>query len=176
MDQTHILHLIPDYVLELLSDDKRQIVDGHLARCPQCRLAVQEERQVGHLVRATLTLATRPEAAHLRRLMPAAPTRRAALPGAWSKQLATACLLLLLILGSVGLTANDRPQLWPGPGPALFTSTATATDQPTLTVTLTAANYLAAPTAVPGSRPQPVVLPHPAATPAPATLLEKANE
>lgn len=72
--QKHPSHKLSDYVLDLLSPAERQRVENHLARCTDCRRALNEERGLLRDVRQTIQIASGPSPARLSQLMPAPPT------------------------------------------------------------------------------------------------------
>jgi len=137
MTHDDIRRQIPDYVLGILSPGQLGTVERHVAHCTVCQNAMIRERNVGQLVRSTVNLATRPNNARIRSLMPAVPQKRRLvlrLDG-WQKQLAPALIILLLILG--GFTLNWM--LPAGSVPSLVATAhaapATSTYTPTATIT-----------------------------------------
>ena len=177
-ENRHILNLIPDYVLDLLPGEQKMAVERHLTICAGCRQAVQQERQIGHLLRQTMQAASRPAPERLAGLQPAPPGGWKLLWATkWPRQAATLALLLLLFVGFLGLQQqNERPIFWPGQNTP-WTMTATLTEGPTMTATLTAVssptqaepiselNRLSLPYQPLDIEPQPV--PAPVKTPAP---------
>jgi uncharacterized iron-regulated membrane protein len=93
---------------------------------------IQDDEQLARLVRSTLQAATQPENGRLKHLMPPPPSRRQRPPRSWHKQLATACAVLVLCLGLVGLyQSGARTAATP------VAITATFTSEPTMTSTAT---------------------------------------
>lgn len=136
MNQEHVLPLLSDYVLDLLPGGQRRQVELHAAECAACRQALQAERQLGAVVRASLQAATEPGYGRLARLMPAIP-KPAAPPvyhRARQRQLALVGLLLLLLLGSLGLRYGQGRQGWQPPLPTIVAATATQTSEATATL------------------------------------------
>ena len=177
MNGEHIIDLVPDYVLELLPPAGRAQVETHAASCEHCRRALLAERQIGPLVRQTLTLATRPQPGRLAALMPRPPqparsrwTRPLRLPVLAREQLvavrsfaAALCLMVLLTVGSL--------QLWqaqyPAGDPSATAIVVTATLAPTATNTVVAGEQ-------PEFEPAIQLVPAPAGTPVAA--LETAGQ
>jgi hypothetical protein len=144
-EQRHVGHLLADYVLDLLPGEERWRVEQHVAGCPQCRLALQQERRVGPAVRSTLAAATRPPAGMLSPRMPVTSRPAVGLrPILGRLQPATArplaplmalTLVILIFLGAVGrpLGANTSPLTSPSPTTqptATLAETATSTQAP----------------------------------------------
>lgn len=134
MTHSEIYQQLPDYALGLLSPVQANEIAAHLEGCPACRAAVLNERHIGELVRATLSATTRPDPAHLHRLMPPVPqqTRRSVLGTYWTRRLAPALVVLALVLGSFFLSAPQTKRSM-----SLFdvaTATATSTNTPTATI------------------------------------------
>ncbi|MCB9778079.1 MAG: zf-HC2 domain-containing protein [Alphaproteobacteria bacterium] len=50
-----------DYAMDDLSSDARDLVDAHLAACPDCRQVVEEYRAVSDMVHDALDMALSPE-------------------------------------------------------------------------------------------------------------------
>ena len=158
---------IQDYVLGLLSDEERLLLERHADGCPVCAAALRRERELGVLVEATVRQAARMDPARLRALRPAPPARpRLTLA---TRQLALVGALLLLFMSAISLTQRENPAWLPYPAAGAPTQvaqpTATETQLPTLT---------ASPTA-----PQSVMTPAPAgfasATAPPATPVVRAT-
>lgn len=127
--QQHPSSLLSDYVLDLLSLSERRQVEQHLAACPRCRAAVQEERALVHDVRATLLRAGDAAPARLRQLMPEPPRRRTmALQYVFWRPIAAMALVLVLV---VGLTQWNQPGAGaPFAQPSATTMAATMTHTP----------------------------------------------
>ncbi len=147
MDIAHARHLIPAYVLGLLSADDCRRVEHHAQQCPACREAIRRERQIEALVRQSVQVAARPAAGRLVQLRPTAPSRVARARGRLYHQLAplTALAVLLVV---ILLAQTDGPSLFLpvfAGGDTLHSTTSTATATMTHTPTATlAATYGAA--------------------------------
>jgi anti-sigma factor RsiW len=125
---------LPDYVLGLLSPGQTDEVTEHLVGCAACRRVVLGEREIGALVRGTLNVTTRPEAARMSQLMPPVPQQsgQGKIGKNWTGRLVPALVVLFVILGSLLISAPEskRPM-------SLFniaTATATSTNTPTATI------------------------------------------
>jgi len=179
MNQEHVLPLLSDYVLDLLPGGERRRVEEHAATCAACRHALQKERQVGSLVRATLQGAAEPEHGRLVRLMPALP-RQTGHPAfglglGQQRQLALVGLLLVLIVGTLGLRYGEGRPGWQPPLPTSIAATATNSATATLAEAVTntrmvetaVSTSFASPTAPPTTQsrvsPTPIPLPTPIA-------------
>lgn len=149
---SHVTNSISDYVLELLPEEDRRQFLRHIAGCALCRRSVQQERKIGEALQSTLTIVGRPNPARLKQLMPSLPTSR---PGtltnlSWQKQLAVACLILLMILGSLTLEIGRRHNVWPGAAPTSRHTSVAITDTPTQTATSTVvSSFLLEPAPIP---------------------------
>lgn len=102
LKRNHIQHKISDFVLDLLPLEEKEVVSRHIAGCPECRQAVQRERQIGRLIHNTLNSATRPQLNQLQSLMPPIPTRRSSLLALFTpyRQWAVACLFIAAMMGA----------------------------------------------------------------------------
>jgi len=137
MTHKEIRQQLPDYVLGLLTPGQTDEVTEHLAGCAVCRRVVLGEREIGALVRGTLNVTTRPDAARMSQLMPPMPpvpqqSRRGKIGKNWTGRLVPALVVLFVILGSLLMSAPEskRPM-------SLFnvaTATATSTNTPTATI------------------------------------------
>ncbi|MCB8988170.1 MAG: zf-HC2 domain-containing protein [Ardenticatenaceae bacterium] len=177
MNQEHVLPLLSDYVLDLLPSGKRQQVELHAAECAACRAALQTERQIGGLVRASLQAAAEPGNGRLAQLMPAVPRQPAPTAVWWDRQrqLALVGLLLVVLLGSWGLRFGQGRHGWQPPLPTSVAVTATNSATATLAEAATSTRVvetavstsLASPTAPPATQssisPTPIPLPTPIA-------------
>ena len=136
-DAPHVLSLMSDYVLELLPVDETDRVSAHLSHCPECRRALETERQVGHLVKSTLHVTSTVESARLRESKPRSPT--AAGPPrsllALSPGLAALGILLLIIGSTLVLYLNQRSSGRSATPPAAYSTAIILTDTPTMTAT-----------------------------------------
>lgn len=134
MTHYEIHQQLTNYVLGLLKPGQADEVAKHLAVCADCRRSVHGEREIGKLVRETLSITTRSDPARLRRLMPPVPqqSRQGKIAATWSGRLAPALVLLLVIMGGLLLNAPDSER------PLSFftaaTATATSTNTPTATI------------------------------------------
>jgi hypothetical protein len=138
MEHSNAYLLISDYVLDLLPAETRQLMEFHAAGCPDCRQAIQRERQVGQVVRDTLLRLPRPASGRLNQLRPVYQRPRPFFSA--PRQLAALALMVCLLLGTVGLNqaAHSQPN-WPLQSPTVLvaTETATATTAPTSTAMIT---------------------------------------
>lgn len=92
------------------------------------------DTNIAQMVRSTLHTATQPDNRRLAQLMPQIPAQRPSRATAltWQRQLASLCVLALLLLGGVGLWQFEAR-----PGMMGVAATATQTTEPTHTVVLT---------------------------------------
>lgn len=145
----HASRLLSDYVLDLLPQEARQAVELHVAACPDCRVTVLRERQLGQLIRQTVAQATRPGPTQLQHLMPPPPRTTQPLATAirWLRApagrviFAALALMLLLTLGSYRhWPGSVQPAGWSQPAewhsPSQTALAATTTRQPTMTATV----------------------------------------
>jgi anti-sigma factor RsiW len=148
MNHESIFRQIPDYVLDLLPDSKRNQVEKHAAACPECRQAILRQSQIGQAVRSTLGVVTQPPTGRLGQLMPTARAQRSffSFGFIWQKQMASLCLFIVLLLGSLSLPLAKQRQAWNGPSPTLLAVTATMTEEPTATVAIIKMTRTIAPT------------------------------
>lgn len=136
-ETTHVLNLIPDYVLELLPPAESDRVAHHLARCQECHQAMASERELSRSVQRTLRAVSAPDRAKLRQLIPASPAR----PKWTASQLflspgwAAVGLLLLVAFGAIGLYLNQQPVSWTFEQPTVGSTAVLLTDTPTQTAT-----------------------------------------
>ena len=173
----HVIHQIPDYVLNLLPRLERQAVEQHTAVCTHCQTALQAEREIGQIVRFTLQTATQPANGRLAHLMPAIPTQKQRWPQlmmGWQRQFAVVTLLVVILLGSFGVWNGRSHNIWSVPSPTTLAATATSTQDATATIaqqTSEAQETLAAEemteTAVASPTAPPTVQAYITATPAP---------
>jgi anti-sigma factor RsiW len=134
MTHQEIHERLPDYVLGVLTPLQATEVTQHLAGCARCRQTVHGQRAIGALVRESINSATRPDPAQLRQLMPPIPQKisRNGIAANWTTRLAPALLLLLVIVGSLLMTAPESKR----PMSIFFAATATATSTNTPTATV----------------------------------------
>lgn len=182
MKQQHVLHQIPDYVLDLLPQSERLQIERHTIHCSDCHLALRQESDVSAMVRGTLQAAARPPA-NLRQFMPSPPQKRPfPFPYlTWQKQLAAVTVVLFMLLGSLGLYFSEQRGVWNNPSPTFFAATATMTDEPTTTLTQTrqeqaveivqTATSEALNTDIPAAPSQPQIIATPAPNPTPIAAL-----
>lgn len=190
MTRQHVHQQIPDYVLGLLSRSEQQQVDQHTLACPDCRMALRREQEVGQLLHDALTTAAQPPA-NLRQFMPAIPhkARTTNLWGFslnWQQQLVPLTMILFLLLGSLGFYLSEQRGLWLNSTPTALAITATLTDSPTATITETrpeqALNLRITPalskveTAVPTNPSPPKITATPAPNPTPIAALNVKSE
>jgi anti-sigma factor RsiW len=133
----HVIHQLPDYVLNLLPKLERQAVEQHTAVCGQCQKALRAEREMGKMVRLTLQTATQPANGRLAQLMPPIPTQKRSWPQlmmGWQRQLAVVTLLVVILLGSFGVWNGRSQNIWGVPSPTSLAATATSTKDATATI------------------------------------------
>ncbi len=145
MDEKHITHQLDAYMLGLLSPEERQAVHHHVAHCEACREALQREREMADLLRATLHDATDHDPVRLRQLMPPVPKKRqpfwAALTGigiprSVQKQFAAVTMVALLLIGSLGLQIFTEPDSFSVQAASMTETDTTATSQPRVVSTI----------------------------------------
>ena len=147
IETSHINTKSSDYALDLLPRNERREVELHVAHCPDCAAVLASERAVGNLLRGTLNSVTQPENGRLRQLMPAIPTqkKRPVFSLTWQRQLASVCVLLILVVGGIGwFESNQNRSMMPLP--TFVAITATHTTEPTMTNTGTSVKSTAVPT------------------------------
>ena len=143
----HINTKTSDYVLDLLPMSERREIELHVAHCAECEAVLVSERAVGRLLHGTLTRATQPDNGRLRQLMPTVPTPKArqAFSFSWQRQLASVCVMLILVMGGFGwYESNQNRNLMPLP--TFVAITATYTTEPTITNTATTVKATTEPT------------------------------
>lgn len=131
----HVIHQLPDYVLNLLPKIEREAVEQHTANCGQCQKALRAERQVGQMVRITLQTASQPANGRLAQFMPPAPAQKQQWSFSivsWQHQLAVVALLVALFMGSFGVWNSHN--IWSGSTPTKLAATATSTKNATATI------------------------------------------
>ena len=181
MRQTHIHQKIPDYVLGLLPRNEQKQVEAHTLICPDCRLALRRETELGLMVKATLTTAAQPPV-NLRRFMPAVPTQKgfwSHFSFNWQQSLMPLTLVLFLLVSSLGFYLTQQRAGLTTPHPTALAVTATLTDSPTATITETRIEQaLVAPaTAVPTEKvSQPAIVATPAPNPTPIAALNMMDD
>ena len=135
MTHQEIHEQLSDYILGLLTPGQENEMAQHLAGCAACRQRAHDEREIGTIVRETLQAATRPDPMQLRQLMPPVPQKKRSggIAANWTSRLAPALVLLVIIVSSLILTAQESKRSM-----SIFfasTATATSTNTPTATVT-----------------------------------------
>lgn len=168
--RSHITDRIEGYVLGQLRQEESRVVTRHIAGCPECRRAVFRERQLAKMARETLAAVGLSTRERLTDLMPAVPAPRPVARSyfPWQKQLAAACIVLLVVLGSLGLQSWHRSTIWAVASPTAGSTVAIVTDTPTQIATLTMVGGLGAGAARPTvSADFLIVAPQPAITPVP---------
>jgi anti-sigma factor RsiW len=160
---------IQDYVLGLLPVEQRNLLERHVADCATCSRQLQQAKEVGLLVGTAVRRAGMVSPERLDALRPPAPRRRRL--GEAPRQLALLGVVLMLFLGTVGLTQTGRAA-WLVPH--IATTAPTQAAQPTVTETQTP-TVTASPTAISmHTTPQPAGWPaelRPLATPVTALAL-----
>lgn len=158
---------ISDYVLDLLPPLERKQVEENAAKNKAYQNMLQQERQIGQMVRSTLQQTTIAENGRLRELMPAIPKKKTSnffFGSTWQKQLVAIAVLAVFFLGSFSIYQSQQTPIYNGL-PTLTAATATFTNEPTVTVAKVE-NEAATSTAV-ASKPEAAssVTPAPIATP-----------
>ncbi|PID87124.1 MAG: hypothetical protein CSA11_10225 [Chloroflexi bacterium] len=135
MNNNHVIHQLPDYVLNLLPTRERQAVEQHTAVCKHCQKALQAERHMTHMIYATLHTATQPTNGRLAEQLPPIPHKKQrwsfTMLG-WQRQLALVGLLVMLLFGS--FNAWHAHNIWSDPRPTTLAATATSTQDATATM------------------------------------------
>ncbi|MGB1251068.1 MAG: anti-sigma factor family protein [Candidatus Promineifilaceae bacterium] len=130
--------LIIDYVLGLLDSAETETLERHAASCSACRLAIQQERQIGQSVRSVFAAHPKPTHARLMQLKPAPITRRSTIPQ-WAlglqRNLAVAMVIVILFMGIGFQQMQHSWSAVASPMPTAYVMTSTATTQPTATHT-----------------------------------------
>ena len=105
----HADRLLEDYVLDLLSPDKRSKVDRHVATCPPCANRLAVERRCTSRMRTAIRMATTARTGELEALWPGVSVAvlRQTLPWGtsqvrWRPLLVTLAMALLIFLGVRG--------------------------------------------------------------------------
>lgn len=129
--------LLQEYVLDLLPPAEKQQMAQEIGADPALLAQVQQERQVGQLVRQTIQANTAVENGRLARLMPAIPRQKRPFWHSFApRQLAMAAMMFILLLGGWQWFSNDQAGIWSSP--TVVAVTATMTHTPTATQTQTA--------------------------------------
>ena len=138
--------LIVDYVLGLLDSAESATLEQHAANCPDCRAAIQQERQIGRAVHGALTAYPNPTHARLMQLKPAVPPRQPTwqtwligvqrnVQHSVQRNLAVAMVVIVLFLGVGFQQMQGGWNAVASPIPTAYALTSTATTQPTATHT-----------------------------------------
>lgn len=143
-ENQHIISQIPDYVLDLLPSTERQMVTLHIAHCWRCRQAVIGQREIGAVVKKTITRAAAVEESHLAGLMPDIPRQKGirAIINQSQRQIIVASCLLILAVASVGMQLRLQNSSWLATSPALISTSVMMTKTPTATLQVTSDNNL----------------------------------
>lgn len=168
----HVKHNLTDYVLGLVSDTEKRFIAQHIAGCPECQLALSEERQIGIVVRDALNQATHPDYLRLQTIRPSWPNERAHsfFGPNWQPKFALIGLLLILIFGFIGIQPQLGSRSSNETAPVQYVTLAAVTDTPTLTQSSTRPVLEPTDFAVPTPLAQ-SPLPHPAIIPVPVAPL-----
>lgn len=130
-------NLLQEYVLDLLPAAEKQQLARQIGHDPMLLKQVQQERQVGQLVKNTLQQVSTVESNRLAQLMPAIPARKRPFWQSFApRQLAMAAMLLVLLLGGWQWFNSEQSALWTSP-PTSVAVTATMTHTPAATETQT---------------------------------------
>ena len=76
IETNKVPHLLTEYVLDLLPPAEKQRLAQQIGADPALQAQVQQERQVGQLVKQTVQQAGQADNAQLARLMPAVPRQK----------------------------------------------------------------------------------------------------
>ena len=131
--EEHIGSLAADYVLDLLPVEEKSSFSKHIARCPDCRQLVADERRIGALVSATVD-ATCKDQARLRILMPTVSDRKA---GLFSRapiyqQLAVAVVFITVFFAGLNVLFNQEIPGYTAPESTAYVSVASHTGTPAI--------------------------------------------
>ncbi len=127
-------NLLQEYVLDLLPPTETQQMARQIGHDPALLKQVQQERQVGQLVKSTLQQAGTVGNGRLAQLMPAIPQKRRPFWQSFApRQLAMVAMLFVLLLGGWQWFTNEQSALWSSPTAVAVTATMTHT--PTATQT-----------------------------------------
>jgi hypothetical protein len=136
IDSKSSANLLQEYVLDLLPPIAKRQVTQQIADDPMLLPKLQQERQVGKLVKGTLRQAGQIENGRLTQLMPAIPKRqpKRTWNAALSRQLAMVTMLVMLLFAGWQWQHNNQPTLWPNQATHVaVTATMTNTPAPTET-------------------------------------------
>lgn len=141
---------LSEYVLGLLPWEERRRVEQHAADCPACQARLAQEQRLVQQVKTTVQTAGHVTNGRLQQLMPPVPTPATSrrYGGTWQRQLASVCVLMLMLLSSFGLfqfTGQTNPA---GVSVTQLAITATATSEPTETAVATEAAQIGPQTVV----------------------------
>lgn len=129
-------NLLPEYVLDLLPVAEKQQLAQQIGLDPALQAQVQQERQVGQLVKHTLQQVGQVDNARLARLMPTIPRQKRPFwptPAAQAlQQLAMVTMMCILLLGG-WQWFNGRQTAVLSQTPTAIAVTATMTHTPTAT-------------------------------------------
>ncbi len=127
-------NLLQEYVLDLLPPVDKQRMAQQVGSDPALLAEVQQERQVGQLVKSTLQQVGAVGNGRLAHLMPAIPQKRRPF---WHsiapRQLAMVTMLFVLLLGSWHWFTSGQSALWSSPTAVAVTATMTHTPAATET-------------------------------------------
>jgi len=127
-------NLLQEYVLDLLPPTEKQRLARQIGNDPALLKQVQQERQVGQLVKSTLQQASIIENDRLAQFMPVIPQRKRPFwPSFAPRQLAMVAMLFVLLLGGWHWFTSEQSALWSSPTAVAVTATMTHT--PTATQT-----------------------------------------
>ena len=126
--------LLQEYVLDLLPPAEKQQLAQDIGYDSALLKQVQQERQVGQLVKSTLQQASAVENGRLAQLMPAIPKQKRPFWNSFApRQLAMVAMLFVLLLGGWQWFNSEQSALWSSPTAVAVTATMTHT--PTATET-----------------------------------------
>jgi hypothetical protein len=133
----HVPNLLQAYVLDLLPTAEKERLTRQIGADPALLAQVQQERQVGQLVKQTVHQAGLAENGRLAQCMPAVPQqKRPFWASSAPRQMAMVAMMLVLLLGGWQWLSSEQSALWQSP-PTVVAVTATTTNTPTATQTQT---------------------------------------
>ncbi len=130
-------NLLQEYVLDLLPTAEKKRLTRQIGADPALLTQVQQERQVGQLVKQTVQQVGLAENGRLAQRMPAIPRKKRPFWASFApRQLAMAAMMFVLLLGGWQWFSSAQSAVWQSP-PTLVAITATTTHTPTATQTQT---------------------------------------
>lgn len=129
--------LLQEYVLDLLPAVEKRRVTQQISEDAALKHQVEQERQIGQLVKQTLHHASHIDNGRLAQLMPTVPKQKRPFWGYVApRQVAMLAMMFILLLGGWQWLRHDQTAIWPS-APTIVAVTATITNTPTATETQT---------------------------------------